>query len=89
MKLKNILNALKNGLVLDAILGRLEEMGIVINPYYVIQEGVITEAGSTRGEELEAYNGGFLGKDDLDEFASLGGKIDLNKLARRLERGDL
>jgi len=88
MKLRNILVAKKNGLIVDAILWRLKKLGIIFNPYYIIQENADYGRRSTWGEKYNAYWSGFLGQDDMDEVVLLGGH-DLEQLFRRLEHGDL
>ena len=88
MKLENILIAKKNDLVIDALLWRLKKMGITFSPYFIIQENADYGRRINWGEKYNAYWSGFLGQDDMDDVALLGGH-DPEQLFRLLEHGDL
>lgn len=89
MKLKYIYQAIKNGLVPHAIIWRLERLGILLRPYYIVKEGEYDQQTSIGGEQYESYTSSFLGKDEIDEVTFLDGRIDQKQLFRRLDRGHL
>ena len=87
MKLENIRRAIKYGLVLDAILWRLEKIGILIQPYYIVREAEMYLHDNESSEPVEGYTLCQLGKEAVDELAALDGYLTPKQLRRRLDRG--
>jgi hypothetical protein len=88
MKISNFFAAIKEGAVLGAILWRLEKLGIIFKPYYIIQEREQPGQVTTWGEDVAAYASGFLGRDDIGEISSLGGHLS-STLVHRFDHGHL
>jgi hypothetical protein len=71
-------------LVLDA----LSRVGIVIQPYYVVMEGLFGRPMPRMGDGLHEYEVGYLGPEDMKAVAAVPGRtISLESLNRRLAEG--
>jgi len=71
-------------LVFDA----LARAGIVIQPYYVVMEGLFGDPMPRMGDGFEEYEVGYLGPGDMNIIAAIPGReVSLDSLNRRLAEG--
>ncbi|MGD2171272.1 MAG: GNAT family N-acetyltransferase [Gammaproteobacteria bacterium] len=89
MKLSSIRRSIKNGLVLDALLWRIERVGITIEPYYVFEERIPDHEPNFDNSILENYHPGFFDKSDLDDIDFFDESTRLDDLYARIEFGGL
>jgi hypothetical protein len=85
MKLDSIRTAIRYNLVIQKLLGRLQGVGISIEPFYVIQEGVGATTPLEWGDRYRRYTTCFLGEEDMPLAAKCSGgsiEIYLDRLAR-------
>jgi hypothetical protein len=77
------------GLVMEFILDKLGDWGIVINPYYVFREGLFDAKPKEFGSEFGEYETAFLGHKDMKEIDCVDGRdVTEAALLERLEKGN-
>jgi GNAT superfamily N-acetyltransferase len=77
---------IRNGLVIQSALDRLERLGLVVAPFYLTRE--LPEALSAAGAESDALAFGWVGYGDLQALGDRpGGRYDLAAMQRMLDAG--
>ncbi len=80
----------KFGLVMEVVLDQLADWGLMINPYYVFQEGLFDEKPKEFGLEFGEYETTFLGPEDMKKIDRIDGRdITGAILLQRLEKGNI
>ena len=87
---KKIRLKFKFGLVMEVVLDQLADWGLMINPYYVFQEGLFDEKPKEFGLEFGEYETTFLGPEDMKKIDRIDGRdITEATLLQRLEKGNI
>lgn len=88
-KLRNLIDRWRYGTLFEALQYRLESVGIVIAPYYWIQEGAEDIDLSQMPGGFEDYSFDFFGPDEIQQIlASKTWNYTEDKLSARLKKGE-
>ena len=89
MKLQNVKNAYKNGLIIKRVLDRLRRLGITLELYYihVHRKQDLHDLRDTWEPALEEYDSGFLSEKEMSNVARCEDWLSETMLLDRLQRG--
>jgi GNAT superfamily N-acetyltransferase len=87
---KRIWTKIRYRLLMQEILDRLAGMGIRIQPYYLVLEGIFDGAIAHRETGFEEYKGGFLRPDEMKRISSIAERpVSEEELVKRIEAGQI
>lgn len=86
--MRSLGNTVRYGLLMQRILGRLKRVGLDINPYYLIREGLLTDE-MTWPELATDFPGSMLEKDDIPAVAACTNWVTVDLIHDRLSKGHL
>jgi GNAT superfamily N-acetyltransferase len=83
-------NVPPSGLVLQILIDVLAKMGVLLQPYHLVAEGMKNAGPRPLAGELAEYEIGFLGPGDMPALAAIPGRtLSLEALLSRLRDGEL
>ncbi|MBW1817992.1 MAG: hypothetical protein JRF65_11155 [Deltaproteobacteria bacterium] len=88
--LKNLWIKFRYSNRLRLLFDALARFGILVQPYYIIQEGLFGNRERRFPKGMDAYETGYLAPEDMETVAAIPGRKEtVEDLRRRLEKGNL